>query len=202
MNIKKLPKSWSKLTLGQFIQLRELHMTNDNIHNLVSKLSVLSGIEPDIIYTTVRSKDIAKIYKRINFLDSMPKKKEFQNFTWKGRYYKRLEAEKTTNSQVTDILSLNDDVQNEGERILNVLSVIYYRGNESKYSGDRYKTMRELFLNLPMDLAFNASSFFLSGLSQYFPNVLEGFSKKIKSMKLNQIKELRLKCGSCQTGTS
>ncbi len=193
MKIRKLPNSWGKITLGQFIQLRELHVTGDDIHNLVAKLSVLSRIDPDIIYDTVKSKHIPKISRRIQFLNSMPEKREYQNFTWNGEYYKRVDVDKTTNVQVTDILSLNDNVENEGERILNVLSVVYYKGTDKVYSGDRYKAMRESLMYLPMDIAFNASGFFLSGLNRYFPNVLEVFSKKIKSMNLKQVNALRSK---------
>lgn len=188
-----IPNSWHKITIGQFIQLSDLPLTGNDIEDLSNRISVLSGVDTEVIKDSVKGKDLARIGKRMAFLQELPKPNKVFYFYWKWRMYKQVTYNETTTSQMADIMTLNESEKNEGARMLNVMSVIYYRGKEKQYSGDRFKKMKEELYDVPFDVALNSSVFFLNGLTNYLKFVLEGYSKLQEKMNLKQMEDLQEK---------
>lgn len=188
-----IPNSWHKITIGQFIQLSDLPLTGNDIEDLSNRISVLSGVDTEVIKDNIKGKDLARIGKRMAFLQELPKPKKVFYFYWKWRMYKQVTYNETTTSQMADIMTLNESEKNEGARMLNVMSVIYYRGKEKQYSGDRFKKMKEELYDVPFDVALNSSVFFLNGLTNYLKFVLEGYSKLQEKMNLKQMEDLQEK---------
>lgn len=186
-----IPNSWHKITIGQFIQLSDLPLTGNDIEDLSNRISVLSGVDTEVIKDNIKGKDLARIGKRMAFLQELPKPKKVFYFYWKWRMYKQVTYNETTTSQMADIMTLNESEKNEGARMLNVMSVIYYRGKEKQYSGDRFKKMKEELYDVPFDVALNSSVFFLNGLTNYLKFVLEGYSKLQEKMNLKQMEDLQ-----------
>tara|TARA_R110002050_G_scaffold84138_8_gene179744 strand:- start:452 stop:796 length:345 start_codon:yes stop_codon:yes gene_type:complete len=94
---------------------------------------------------------------------------------------------------MADIMTLNENEENEGARMLNVMSVIFYRGKEKQYTGDRFKKMKEELYDVPFDVALNSTVFFLNGLTNYLKFVLQGYSKLQEKMNLKQMADLHEK---------
>lgn len=186
-----IPNSWHKITIGQFIQLSDLPLTGNDIEDLSNRISVLSGVDTEVIKDNIKGKDLARIGKRMAFLQELPKPKKVFYFYWKWRMYKQVTYNETTTSQMADIMTLNESEKNEGARMLNVMSVIFYRGKEKQYSGDRFKKMKEELYDVPFDVALNSSVFFLNGLTNYLKFVLEGYSKLQEKMNLKQMEDLQ-----------
>lgn len=188
-----IPNSWHKITIGQFIQLSDLPLTGNDIEDLSNRISVLSGVDTEVIKDNIKGKDLARIGKRMAFLQELPKPKKVFYFYWKWRMYKQVTYNETTTSQMADIMTLNESEKNEGARMLNVMSVIFYRGKEKQYSGDRFKKMKEELYDVPFDVALNSTVFFLNGLTNYLKFVLEGYSKLQERMNLKQMEDLHEK---------
>lgn len=189
----KIQSDWSKVTLNQFIQLIDLPDTGDDLEDFVNRMSILTGDDPDDIKDTIKVKHLDRYAAKMSFLSKMPKAKRLKWFMWRGRFYKRHDFSKTESSQVGDIMQLNQDEPNEGARILNVLSVVYYRGSDKKnaeYTGDRFQKMKDELGELPFTTAWSASLFFLNGLMKYLENGLQDFSKIQNQMTLSQRREL------------
>ncbi len=191
--MRKIPNKWHKISLGQFIQIMDLPHTGNNIDDLVNRVSVLTGINSEKLKDTLKGKDLARISKRISFLQELPKPKKSFYFFFKWRLFKQKEYSETTTSQMADIMTLNENEENEGARILNVMSVIFYRGKEEQYSGDRFKRMKEELYDVPFNVALDSTVFFLNGLTNCLQSVLQDFSKVEKKMTLNQMKDLHKK---------
>lgn len=189
----KLPRTWSGVKLGQFIQILDLPETDNKINDFIYKLAILSGKDSELIKDKVKTKDLRKYAKRLSFMSEMPKARKSDWFFWKFAFYKRLSLDETTSMQVADIMQQSASETNEGAKILDVLSIIYYSGNETEYNSDRYKKMKDQFENLPFDIAYRSAVFFLSGLMEYFPNVLAVFSKRVESMSLREWERLQEK---------
>lgn len=187
----KTPKGWSSLTLGQFIQLLDLPETGSKVTDFTNRLSILSGKDPEWLSNNIRGKDLDKLGGKLDFLQKLPKPKKANWFIWKWRMYKRQPFRLTTTSQIADIMKLNEGETNEGARILNVLSVIYYNGKDEQYSGERFQKMKEKLEDLPFDIAYSSSVFFLSGLTNYLLSVLMGYSNLIEKMSLKETKDLQ-----------
>ena len=188
-----IPNSWHKITIGQFTQLMDLPLTGNDIEDLSNRISVLSGVDTEVIKDNIKGKDLARIGKRMAFLQELPKPKKVFYFYWKWRMYKQVTYNETTTSQMADIMTLNENEENEGARMLNVMSVIFYRGKEKQYSGDRFKKMKEELYDVPFDVALNSTVFFLNGLTNYLKFVLEGYSKLQEKMNLKQMEDLQEK---------
>jgi len=170
--------------------LMDLPLTGNDIEDLSNRISVLSGVDTEVIKDSVKGKDLARIGKRMAFLQELPKPKKVFYFYWKWRMYKQVTYNETTTSQMADIMTLNENEENEGARMLNVMSVIFYRGKEKQYSGDRFKKMKEELYDVPFDVALNSTVFFLNGLTNYLKFVLEGYSKLQEKMNLKQMADL------------
>lgn len=189
----KLPHDWSGVTLGQFIQILDLPETDNKINDFIHKLAVLTGKDSELIKDSSTMADISRYSKRLAFLGEMPPVKRRKWFFWKWRFYKRMSLDHTTTMQVADVMQLNGKEMNEGQKVLNVLSIIYYRGKEVEYNADRFQKMKLEFENLPFNMAYSSSVFFLNGLTSYFPNVLMRFSKLTKRMTMTQLNQLHSK---------
>jgi hypothetical protein len=188
-----IPKGWKNITLGTFIQLLDLPETGKEITDFCNKLSVLTGHDPTKLKNNIRTKDLEKLGKKMAFLSDFPKPKKANWFLWKWTFYKRKPFAETTTSQIADIMKLNEKETNEGARILNVLSVIYYTGKEEQYSAERFSKMKAKFENVPFNLALDSSVFFLNGLTTYLQSVLMGYSKFQDKMSLTEMEDLHKK---------
>tara|TARA_R110002153_G_scaffold189041_1_gene341875 strand:+ start:8705 stop:9340 length:636 start_codon:yes stop_codon:yes gene_type:complete len=189
----KLPTKWSNITLGQFIQILDLPETSNKVNDFIYKLSILSGKDSELIKDKVKTKDLRKYGKQLAFMSEMPKARKVNWFLWKFRFYKRLSLDETTSMQVADIMQQSNGESNEGAKMLEVLSTLYYTGKDSEYNSDRHKKMKNEFEDLPFTLAYSSSVFFLIGLTEYFPNVLKVFSNKMQNMTIRQTEDLQEK---------
>lgn len=189
----KLPKNWSGITLGQFIQILDLPETDSKLNDFVSKLGVLSGEDSELIKSRLKTKDLVKYSKQLAFMSKMPKVRKLDWFFWKFRFYKRNSLDKTETIQVADIMHKTSNESNEGAKILECLSVIYYAGKDVEYNADRYDKMKKCFEDLPFDIAYRSSVFFLNGLTNYLPNVFKVFSKRMGTMTIKEWERLQEK---------
>ena len=197
----RVPKNWNSLTLGQFIQLLDLPETGNDIDDFVNKLSILTGKEPNKLKDNIKAKDLEKLTKKLSFLNKFPQAKKKNWFLWKWRFYKRKQFAETTTSQIADIMKLNENETNEGAKMLNVISVIYYKKKEEQYTSERFQKMKEEFENLPFNLAYDSSVFFLNGLTTYLKSVLMGYSKFKDKMSLSQLADLHKKLQKSNEGS-
>ena len=171
---ERVPSKWGQITLFQFVQLKDLHESTNDVTNLINKLSVLTTLTTDEI-RSMNSKEIEKINKKLSFLNTLPKRKEIKSFKFKGKRYHSEAIEFSTVGQVTDLLQANQKENNVGMKILNALAVIYYRDGETEYNAERYKKIKEELLELPFPIALSSTVFFSLGLTQYLPDVLRGY---------------------------
>ncbi|MHC4648300.1 MAG: hypothetical protein ACYTBJ_22810 [Planctomycetota bacterium] len=189
----KVPKSWNDITLQQFIELQNLPETDNEVTKLVQVLAVLLDTTEDDI-RELTAKKLNRLGKYLTFLEELPREKKRVNFYhgpglkfWKWKYYKREAVENTTVGQVTDILQRNQDENNVGVKILNVLSTIYYTGKNVEYNAERYERTRGELLSLPVDEAITYSAFFLTGLRNFLPNVLRRYLKRLPTKSLEKL---------------
>ena len=189
---ERVPSKWSEITLEQFIQLNDLIESKNEVTNLVNRLTVLTTLDPEEI-RSMNSTEIIKINKKLQFLEELPEVKEKKSFILKGKKYKREEVELSTVGQVTDLLQMNQKENNVGGKILNALSVLYYRDQESEYNSDRFKKMKDELLTLPFPVAYGSTVFFSRGLTRYFPDVLQGY---LNSLTINQTERLIQEIGT------
>ena len=181
-----IPSAWRNITLNQFIQLQELKETGNKITDTVNKIAVLTNSTPDKV-RGLTPKKIAKISKRLDFVERLPKEKKVKYFYYKFRLYKREKLDYTTSNQVTDILTLNADEKNVGKKILNTLAVLYYRGNNKDYDADRYSKIKDELKDLDFETALNSATFFLTGLRQFLPGVLAQYFQKLTTYQMEAL---------------
>jgi len=172
-----LPRSWRQVTLKQFIALEALPETENKITRIVGQVSVLTGISENDIRNWKPAK-LEKTALKLSFITSLPKERKAKYFYHKWRLYKRADMNNTTVAQVTDIMTLNNNTENVGEKVLNALAVLYYRRKNTEYDADRFKQMKAELESLDFQTAMNSSAFFFAGLKKYLPGVLARFLKK------------------------
>ena len=173
----KTPRSWRQVTLKQFIALEALPKTDNKITRIIGQVSILTNTsEADI--RKWKPRKLSKLSLRLSFLSTLPKERKTMYFYHKFRMYKRADMNNTTVAQVTDILTLNTNTENVGEKILNALSVLYYKGKNKEYDADRFTKMQGELQNIDFQTAMNSSAFFFNGLKEYLPNALARFLKK------------------------
>jgi ribosome-associated protein YbcJ (S4-like RNA binding protein) len=184
---QRVPKSWSQITLGQFIQLEDLPKTGNAVTNFISKMEVLTDIKGEEI-RKMKSMQLNLIVKRLEFLEHMPKPKKIKSFKVNGKTFRTGEVDETTVGQVTDIMQSNETEKNAGQKILNVLSVIYHNEEQGDdYNADRYKQNQESLRDIDVLTAINCSLFFLNGWRSYLPNVLKD---SLNRMNMSQMEKL------------
>jgi hypothetical protein len=189
---ERIPSKWSQITLEQFIQLKDLPETDNDVTNLINQLSVLTTLDPEEI-REMNGRQIVKINKKLDFLKELPKVREVRSFRFKGKRYQRDEVEGSTVAQITDILQMNQNENNVGAKILNAIAVIYYRDGESEYNADRFKQMKDELLTVPFPIALSSTVFFSRGLTRFFPDALRDFLNKLT---IRETERLTLEIGN------
>lgn len=90
MNKLKLPKTWTNITVKQFIELKELVTENNIVNNFTNNINILCILcDIDIlddIWSDVYLSDLEKIFKEIDFINYPPSnevKHKLNNFILK-----------------------------------------------------------------------------------------------------------------------
>jgi|GEM_PF-6834548 len=156
----KVPTSWSGVTLGQYIELVDMKETDKPLDDFAYRIAILSDNTMEYVKDTIKARQVNRYVARIEFIGSMPKVKNTRFFWFNLKCYKCDSIANTKGHQAVDILQSISNEENEGRKILKVLSTIYYRGNKSEFNQDYHDQMMKDFLELPMNVAYSATFFF------------------------------------------
>lgn len=188
----RIPKSWKNITLDQFIRLQDIPKFGNSVTEFIHKMEILTDISSDEI-REMNATQIGMVTKRLKFLEEIPEPKKQTSFKLKGKTYKTGDVDQTTVGQVIDIMQLNEEEKNAGQKMLNVLSVIYYNEEQGEeYDSDRMKFNQENLREMDVMTAMNSTLFFSIGLRSYLPNVLQD---SLKRMNLSQMEKLTQETG-------
>lgn len=189
----KLPKNWSQVTIGQFVNLlpssyKDMSEITANIHTL----SILGNISKDEVRSML-VEDIKKKSSTLSFLDELPKEHYKATFKLNGQRY-RVEpnANKMSAGSYITTMHLFQDLANDPEKIEKNLHIILAQVVQPikrkwfkwvEVEKDRMEIAEDFYNYLPMDIAYPICVFFCNLLKELTPIIDDYSIKKLQQTK-------------------
>ncbi len=199
--VMRLPDSWDKITVGQFLNVRGvLKMREiDNIDRNVQLLSVLSGESVEEV-EKLTVLQISQAIDKMEFLDKMPEPKAAKWFTLKGKIFKvYVNPYDMTAGQFADLTLFTKEKESTLENMHNILAVIclpMFR----KYDGKTHQQRAKFFMDhMPVSFAYSLSVFFCQ-LLKISVAVTESYLWDQANLELTRASNLILKSTSKSGG--
>ena len=103
----KIPKNWNNISLNTFTKLSNLVDTDNDVTNLINRLSLLTN-EPIEKIKQLKYGTVLKLVDKLSYLNELPKAKKNTWFIYKGDVFKLIDIENISNQ---DFIDLNDIIE-------------------------------------------------------------------------------------------
>lgn len=178
----KIPNSWKDVTIGQFMELRQVSESGFDATN--QQIAILCGCtQQDIMKMSVETRN--KIVNKLSFVDSDPVGKLRLKFFHKGkRWAVTSNVNKMTVGQYIDIgnfvkMGVSENYHNIFAIICRPMRLGLFK---RPYSIDRHGEYSDSMLSLPVPIALAVAAFFLDSLTVFtesFPTFLEEMETRL-----------------------
>lgn len=191
---------WSKVTIRQFVELKDLKLEND-LETKITILSIITGKPEDYFYDMELSK-LREYASGVSFINKVPSEKIKYTFKIKGiKFVANTDIRSYKGSDYIDLMNYCKDGSKINDNLHNILSVIckpYKWFREVKMSK---KEKADLFYeHLTIDIAYPIAVFFYrvwNSLIAHIQTSLEKerkqIQKKIWKMSLKSKRQKHLK---------
>lgn len=156
-----LPKSWEKVTVGQFIEISQAKTKNlDEYELVIELLSILSGVDRPTL-ERVELATINKLYSVLSFMEDQNFPDKLQDIIEiNGTVYKcDFNIKKITAGQYIDLKHLIKDPKHIIDN-LHLILAVFYIPEGKKYNDKNIIEVADDFLNMPITVAYPAAVFF------------------------------------------
>lgn len=172
------PRTWSDLTLGQFMELR---LGGDIIQ-------VCCGMTSQQVATLTEAEK-QRITDRLQFIETTEPQGTFSRTFWhKGKWWRVTDnVNDLTGGQFIDLSTFLKDAENNTHLLLAVIcQPLRFGVFKRKYNGKRIFEYADDLLSLPVTTALAISAFFLNSLEIY----LEGIPDYLEGMAMESVAEV------------
>ena len=181
----KIPKSWNKISLKTFTKLSNLVDTDNDITNLINRLSLLTGKSKEEV-SELKYGKVLKYLKRLSYLNELPKAKKRFYFIYKFDVFKLIDIDNISNQ---DFIDLNDIIEsdiNEGDKLAKCICKLYksVRGKEYDYKH---------FLDLSIGKSYSTILFFWGFVKDYYLKYLKHSLTQMEKITVNEMKMMKEK---------
>lgn len=202
----KLPKGWHEVNVDTFLKYNTI-LTSKAVDPLdleVNIISCFSGLSVKEV-ESLKTKQILKLAKSLEFLKKLPDTKVALSFKCKGKTYKAcLLMEDLTGGQFMDFSNILKGTKPEDYvyRMTDLIGAMcierefglfYDKGRVSiyRYKYQGYAANSEVFKDLPISIAYPYYVFFCKVMGASFPYIQDYLSKKLLKLtkKMNRDKK-------------
>jgi hypothetical protein len=181
----KTPSSWQDVTLGQFMELRDLNNEGlDGFDLTNAQIAVLCGLtQQDVLKLDAATR--YRITERLQFIDTEPTG-EFSNRFWHNgkRWAVTDRIVKLTAGQYIDICHyIKTGVNANYHKVLGVICDPLRFGmfkRSGGYDSDRATANADELLTLPVPVAMAIAAFFLNSLEIFMDNIPTYLAETVK----------------------
>lgn len=184
----KIPKSWREVTLGQFMELKQVNTELDSFELTNEQIAILCGVtQQDVMRMTVELRN--KIIDRLAFIETEPTGKYSPTFWHRGKRWKLTDnIKKLTAGQYIDINHfVKQGTESNYHNILAIIcSPMSFGLFKQKYNDEKVMEYADLMLSLPVPTALSIAAFFLSSLEIYIENMQIYLEEAMEEMLTNE----------------
>lgn len=183
----KIPKSWSEITIKQYLHVKELlEDSQDDIDFKIKLLSILTG-EPEETYLNMEMGKFSSIANGLSFLSNLNiSKKIIYSFRLNGKRFKfELDIKKLKASGYIDIMNYCNELNSTERNMHKILAVFAscytWYGKKIEMS---HSEKADLFFNkMPITIAYPVAVFFWALWNNSIKNIEIYLEKEMKKMK-------------------
>ena len=179
----KIPKNWNSISLNTFTKLSNLVDTDNDVTNLINRLSLLTN-EPIEKIKQLKYGTVLKLVDKLSYLNELPKAKKNTWFIYKGDVFKLIDIENISNQ---DFIDLNDIIESdieEGDKLAKCIHKLYKSVRKKDYDYNH-------FLELSIGKSYSTILFFWSFVKDYYLKYLKHCLIQMEKMTIQEVKQMK-----------
>jgi hypothetical protein len=191
----KLPRYWSQITIGQFINIEQARKySNDFIDQTIHIISILSGVPIEQV-SMVNIVDVKEIHKSIGFIwkQEFPDYKPEREIEVNGTIYRSdLDIRKITAAQYIDLVEFVKDEKKIISNIHNIMACFYIPKGQKYYQTPHAEVADEFYNHMTIDKAYSTAVFFYLLYKNSMPVIKDCLLRRNKMMTKKAIEIAKL----------
>ena len=178
----KIPKNWNSISLNTFTKLSNLVDTDNDVTNLINRLSLLTN-EPIEKIKQLKYGTVLKLVYKLSYLNELPKAKKNTWFIYKGDVFKLIDIDNISNQ---DFIDLNDIIESdieEGDKLAKCIHKLYKSVRKKDYDYNH-------FLELSIGKSYSTILFFWSFVKSYYLKYLKHSLIQMEKMTIQEVNQM------------
>ena len=179
----KIPKNWNSISLNTFTKLSNLVDTDNDVTNLINRLSLLTN-EPIEKIKQLKYCTVLKLVQKLSYLNELPTAKKNTWFIYKGDVFKLIDIDNISNE---DFIELNDIIESdieEGDKLAKCIHKLYKSARKKEYDYNH-------FLELSIGKSYSTILFFWSFVKSYYLKYLKHCLIQMEKMTIQEVKQMK-----------